>query len=262
MELGLAGKVALISAASSGLGRAVALALGREGARVALCSRDTSAIEDVASTIRDRGGVAMAFTADVTCTEDLGAFVTAAIERFGGIHTLIVNAGGPQAGPFERFADADWQAAFELTLMSAVRLIRLVLPSMRERGGGTIVCMSSSSIKQPISNLLLSNVMRAGVAGLAKTLADELAGDHIRINTVVPGRIATPRIAQLDLINAERAGIELAEIEGRETARIPMHRYGTPDEFADAVVFLASERAGYITGATLQVDGGLIRSLV
>lgn len=261
MDLGLAGKVTIVPAASSGLGRAIALAFAREGARVAVCSRDAAAIAEVTDAVREAGGQALALTADVTRTAALEAYVSAAVDRFGGVDVLVTNAGGPPAGPFEQFDDAAWQAAFELTLLSAVRLIRLALPSMRQRGGGSIICLTSSSIKQPIRNLLLSNVMRAGVAGLAKTLADELAGDRIRVNTLVPGRIATPRVAQLDRINADRAGVDVGVIEARETERIPLHRYGTPEEFAEAAVFLASDRAGYITGATLQVDGGMIRSL-
>jgi len=261
MDLGLRGKVALVPASSSGLGRAVALVLADEGARLVICSRDAAAIEAVAAEVRQRGAEVLAMTADVSRAPQIERLVRATVERYGGIDVLVTNAGGPPAGTFDRFSDDEWQAAFELTLMSAVRLIRASLPSMRARGGGTIVCMSSSSIKQPIPNLLLSNVMRAGVAGLAKTLADEVADDHIRVNTIVPGRIATPRVEHLDRVNAERAGVDVAVVEQREAARIPLRRYGSPEEFADAVAFLASERASYITGATVQVDGGMIRSL-
>lgn len=261
MNLGLTGKVALVPAASQGLGRAVALAFAREGARVSICSRDAVAINEVAGLIRAQGGEVLAQVADVTKPDDIARLVHGTVDHFGGIDVLVTNAGGPPAGGFDRFSDADWQAAFELTLMSVVRLIRETLPAMRARGGGRIVCMTSSSIKQPIPNLLLSNVMRAGVAGLAKTLADELAGENIRVNTIVPGRIATARVAHLDRVNAERQGVDVAVIEEREASRIPMRRYGEADEFADGVVFLASDRASYITGATLQVDGGLIRSL-
>jgi len=262
----LAGKVAIVTGAGSrgdgiGNGRATAVLLARHGAKVTVLDQVAEWAERTAGMIRDEGGTCQVVLADVTKPADLERLVQAAIDRYGGIDVLITNAGGPPAGTFDKFNDADWQAAFELTLMSAVRLIRLALPSMRARGGGVIIAMTSSSIKQPIPNLLLSNVMRAGVAGLAKTLADELAPDGIRVNTIVPGRIATPRVAQLDRVNAERQGVDVAVIEQRETSRIPMGRYGTPEEFADAVAFLASERASYITGATLQVDGGMIRSL-
>ncbi|HET9016114.1 MAG TPA: SDR family oxidoreductase [Thermomicrobiaceae bacterium] len=261
MDLGLRGKVALVPASSSGLGRAVALVLAEEGARLAICSRDAGAIEAVAAEARQRGAEVLATAADVSRADDIDRLVASTVERFGGIDVLVTNAGGPPAGTFDRFSDDDWQAAFELTLMSVVRLIRASLPSMQARGGGAIVCMTSSSIKQPIPNLLLSNVMRAGVAGLAKTLADEVADDHIRVNTIVPGRIATPRVEHLDRVNAEREGVAVAVVEQREATRIPLRRYGGPEEFADAVAFLVSDRASYITGATLQVDGGMIRSL-
>lgn len=261
MDLGLTDKVALVTASSSGLGRGVALAFAREGARVVMCSRDEHAIEEAAGEARGYGGEVLALRADLTNPDDITRLVDQTVDHFGGIDVLVTNAGGPPAGTFDRFDDDDWQAAFELTLMSAVRLIRAALPSMKSRGGGTIIAMTSSSIKQPIPNLLLSNVMRAGVAGLAKTLADEVAGDNIRVNTIVPGRIATQRIEQLDQANAERQGVDVELIREQQLRSIPMQRYGEVEEFADAAVFLASRNASYITGATLQIDGGLIRSL-
>lgn len=261
MDLELAGKVAIVPAASHGLGRAVALAFGREGAKVVMCSRDAAAIEDAAVEVRGTGAEVFAMTADVTQPDQIRSLISSAVERFGRIDVLVTNAGGPPAGTFDRFSDQDWESAFNLTLMSAVRLVRGVLPAMRSGGGGSIVAMTSSSIKQPIPNLLLSNVMRAGVAAMVKTLSDEVAGDGIRLNTVVPGRIATQRIAQLDQANADRQGVDVATIRDRSLAQIPMNRYGEASEFADMVVFLASARASYITGATFQIDGGMIRSL-
>jgi len=261
MDLELTGKVAIVPASSGGLGKAVALALGREGARVAMCSRDETAIEAAAAEVRVSGAEVLALAADVTQAADIERLIAATIERFGGVDILVTNAGGPPAGTFDRFEDDAWQAAFNLTLMSVVRLIRGVLPSMKERGGGAIVAMTSSSIKQPIPNLLLSNVMRSGVAALIKSLADEVASDHIRLNTVVPGRIATARIAQLDQANAEKQGVDVETVRNRSLAQIPMGRYGEAAEFADMVAFLTSERASYITGATVQIDGGMIRSL-
>ncbi len=261
MDLELAGKVALVPASSQGLGRAVAVALGREGAKVAMCSRAQKSIEEAATEVRATGAEVMAMACDVTKADQIEALVSAAVGRFGGVDILVTNAGGPPAGTFDRFSDSDWQAAFELTLMSSVRLIRAVLPLMRSRGGGSIVAMTSSSIKQPIPNLLLSNVMRSGVAAMIKTLADEVAGDGIRVNTVVPGRIATQRIAQLDQANAERQGKDVETVRNQSLSQIPMSRYGEPSEFGDMVAFLASPRASYITGATVQIDGGMIRSL-
>lgn len=262
MDYGLGGKVALVTAASHGLGRAVALSFAREGAKIAICSRDQGAIDAVAAEARDSYGIeTLAQATDVRDPAAIEQLVQATAERFGGIDVLVTNAGGPPAGTFDKFDDADWQAAFELTLMSAVRLIRQTIPIMQQRGGGAIVAMTSSSIKQPIPNLLLSNVMRAGVAATIKTLADELADDNIRLNTLVPGRIETQRIVQLDQANAERLGISTDEVTDQQLAKIPMGRYGQPEEFANGAVFLASEAASYITGATLQVDGGAMRSL-
>uniref|UniRef100_A0A831X7Y5 SDR family oxidoreductase n=1 Tax=Thermorudis peleae TaxID=1382356 RepID=A0A831X7Y5_9BACT len=261
MDLGLRSKVALVPAASQGLGKAVALAFAREGARLAVCSRRLDAIEATAEEARRLGAEVLALAADLTRAEDIANLVQRTVDQFGGIDILITNAGGPPAGRFDDFDDAAWQAGYELTLLSAIRLIRAALPSMRQRGGGVIITMTSSSIKQPISNLILSNVFRAGVAALAKTLADELAPDNIRVNNVVPGRIATERVAQLDQANAARLGVDVETVRQSMLAQIPLRRYGEPEEFADAVVFLASDRASYITGATLQVDGGMIRSL-
>lgn len=262
MDLGLNGKVALVTASSQGLGRAVALGLAREGARLSICSRDEAAINAVADEIRGFGGEVLAQVADLTSPEEINRLVDSTVEQFGGINVLVTNAGGPPGGTFDRFQDdAAWDAAYNLTLMSAVRLIRATLPSMRSRGGGSIITMTSSSVKQPIPNLLLSNVFRAGVAALAKSLADDLAKEGIRVNNLVPGRISTQRIAQLDQGNAEREGVDISVIRQRSLAAIPMGRLGEPDEFADMAVFLASERASYITGSTFQVDGGQMRSL-
>ncbi len=261
VDLGLTGKVVLVPASSQGLGRAVALAFAREGARVAMCSRDGAAIEAAAEEVREYGSDVLAVRADLRNSGEIAGFVESAVNRFGGIDVLVTNAGGPPAGTFDRFDDDDWHKAFNLTLVSAVRLIRAALPSMRERGGGRILLMTSSSVKQPIPNLILSNVFRSGVTALAKSLADELAGENIRVNSIIPGRIATERLDELDRANAERMGVDVSAVRAAVLKQIPMGRYGDPEEFANAAVFLASDRAGYITGATLQVDGGLIRSL-
>ena len=261
MDTGLKGKVAVVTASSAGLGKAIAMAFGGEGVNVVMCSRNQERIEAAAADVRDQGAEVLALEVDVTRPEDIDRLIASAVDQFGGIDVLVTNAGGPPAGTFDRFDDEVWQNAFELTLMSAVRLIRRTIPEMQKRGGGSIVAMTSSSIKQPIPNLLLSNVMRSGVAALAKTLADELTGDNIRINNLVPGRIATARIEELDRANAERQGVDIETVTRQQLGNIPMGRYGEAEEFANAAVFLASDAASYITGATLQVDGGMIRSL-
>ncbi len=261
MDTGLKGKVAVVTASSAGLGKAVAVRFAQEGANVVMCSRSQARIDAAAADVRDQGADVLALEIDVTNPAEIDRLISSAVERFGGVDILVTNAGGPPAGTFDRFDDAAWQNAFELTLMSAVRLIRRTIPEMRKRGGGSIVAMTSSSIKQPIPNLLLSNVMRAGVAALAKTLSDELTGDNIRVNTLVPGRIATARIEELDRANAERQGVDVETVTKQQLGNIPMGRYGEAGEFAAGAVFLASEAASYITGATLQVDGGMIRSL-
>jgi 3-oxoacyl-[acyl-carrier protein] reductase len=261
MDLELRDKVAFVAAASGGLGRAIAVGFGREGARVAMCSRDARAIEDAAGEVRATGADVLALTADVTSPADIEQAIRQTRDRFGGIDILVTNAGGPPPGTFDGLDDSQWQQAFELTLMSVVRLTRAALPSMRARGGGAILYLTSSSVKQPISNLLLSNVLRAGVAALSKSLADELAKDNIRVNMLIPGRIRTQRIEQLDRANAARQETDVETITRRQLAQIPLGRYGDPQEFADAALFLCSARAGYITGAYLQVDGGAIRSI-
>jgi 3-oxoacyl-[acyl-carrier protein] reductase len=262
MDLGLKDKIALVPASSSGLGRAVAMAFAREGAKLAICSRRQDAIDEVAEEIRKAHcSDVLALEADLSKKEDIDRVLKSTLDKYGTIDALVLNAGGPPPGTFDTLSDDQWYAAFELTMMSAVRLIRGALPSMQAKGEGAIVSMSSSSIKQPIPNLLLSNAIRAGLQGALKTLSDEVAGQNIRINTVIPGRIRTPRIVQLDAANAEKLGKSQDEITRQSESAIPMGRYGEPEEFAEAVVFAASERASYMTGGVFQVDGGAVKSL-
>lgn len=262
MDLGLKGKTAIVTAASKGIGRAIAHGLAAEGTNVVMGSRDQAAIESAAAAIRSATGAnVVALTADVTREADNRRIVDTAVERFGSIDILINNAGGPKPGQFATLNDADWQAGFELTLMSVVRLTRLCVPHMRQRGGGRIINVESSSVKVPIDNLLLSNSIRSAVIGLAKTLSLELAGDNILVNTVCPGRIHTDRIDQLDRVMAERSGQSFEAVRTASVAAIPLGRLGTPEEFANMVVFLASEPASYITGVTICVDGGATKAV-
>src|SRR5690349_4126855 len=212
MDLGLEGRVALVAAASRGLGKAVALALADEGARVAIFSRQAEAIEAAAAEVRSRTGAqVLPLAADVNRPEDLEQVVRATIERFGRLDILVNNAGGPPPGTFDRLSEEQWHQAVNLTLMSAVRLTRLALPHLRTQGGGRIINLTSSSTREPIPNLLLSNAIRAAVAGWAKTLATELAPENILVNCVAPGRIDTERLQELDSANAQRLGQPLQD---------------------------------------------------
>lgn len=263
MELGLKGKVAIVAASSKGLGRACALGLATEGARVTMCARTEAELIAAANEVREKTKAeALAIPADVTKLADIQRVVMKTVEAFGSVDILVTNAGGPPPGVFDQMADAQWQAAFELNLLSTVRFIREVLPHMREKRWGRIINIQSSSVKQPIDGLILSNAIRPGVVGLAKTLAIELAKDNILISTVCPGRILTDRLRSFVTHRAREAGKSFEEYLPTAVADIPLGRIGTPEEFANMVVFLASERASYITGVTVQVDGGLIRGIM
>jgi 3-oxoacyl-[acyl-carrier protein] reductase len=263
MDLGLKDKVAMVAGASRGLGLAVARALVAEGARVSIASRDEAAIDAAAKQLSGSGsGEVFATTADVRGAEEIARWIEATERRFGGIDLLFTNSGGPPAGPAVSFDDKAWQEAADLLLFSVLRMVRGVVPSMQRRGAGAILVSTSSSVKEPIPNLGLSTVLRASVSALAKTLALELAASKIRVNQIIPGRLDTDRVRQLDEGNAKKAGIPPEEQRKRAIATIPLSRYGDPDEFGRAAAFLLSEAAGYITGATLQIDGGLIRSVL
>ena len=263
MDLGLKGKVAMVGGASKGLGYAVARALAGEGVNVSIASRSRSAVEGAAETIRsETGAKTVAVAADLSKAEAVSEWHAKTMEQLGGVDLLFANTGGPPAGTALSFDDLAWQNAFELLLLSVIRAVRLVVPSMRQRGGGAILISTSSSVKEPIASLALSNVLRSGVTSLAKTLSIELAPDRIRVNTLIPGRIATDRLQQLDEINAKKAGIALEEQQTRSRATVPFGRDGNPNEFGRVGAFLLSDAAAYMTGAAVQVDGGMIKGLL
>jgi 3-oxoacyl-[acyl-carrier protein] reductase len=262
MDLELTGKVALVTAASKGLGRATATRLAAEGARVMISSRGEEQLAATAGEIAEATGAQVEYcAADVADAADLERLVQQTTQRLGGVDVLVNNAGGPRPGGFDALDDTAWSEAFELNLMSTVRLIRGVLPHMRERHWGRIVTIASSSIKQPLDNLLLSNTYRVAILGLAKSLAIEFAPDNVLVNTVGPGRIATDRVASLDATRAEKTGISIEEVRRQTEQAIPLGRYGTAEEFGRVIAFLASGANTYVTGQHFLVDGGMVKAI-
>lgn len=263
MDLGLKNKVALVAAASRGLGRAVAEELAAEGASIVICSRKAETIERVANEIKAATGAeVLGLGADVSNPEDVAHLISAGIERFGRIDILVTNAGGPPAGPFESFTLKQWEDATRLLLHSAVELARHALPGMKERRWGRILNITSIAVKQPVDNLILSNSLRAAVTGFARTLANEVASFGVTVNNIMPGYTRTERVEELARMMAEKEGITPAEFVSRWEKEIPMHRIGNPREFAALAAFLVSERASYITGTSIPVDGGWIKALM
>jgi 3-oxoacyl-[acyl-carrier protein] reductase len=262
MNLGLTGKRALVLASSSGLGFASAKALASEGAKLALCSREGAKANDAAKKIKEViNAEVFAYEADVSQDASLKNLFEKTTADLGGLEILICNAGGPPPGGFSALDENKWDLAYQLTLQSVVRSVRYALPHFKTSGGGSILVIGSSSMKQPIPNLLLSNVFRPAIQGLCKTLAAEFAGDNIRVNCLSPGRVATERIAQLDEALAKKQNISLEEVQQRSLEAIPMGRLGDPEEFGKVAAFLCSEAASYMTGSTLYVDGGSVRAL-
>lgn len=263
MELGLRDKVALATASSKGIGRAVALGLAGEGARVAICARGAPALEEAAEYIRRQTGAeVLAIPSDISTPAGVEQVVEAALAHFGRIDILVCNVGGPPPGTFFDFADAAWEQAFQQILMSVVRLCRLVVPDMRRRQWGRIITITSMAVKEPRPDLILSNVFRAGVTALVKSLANELAPDGILVNNVMPSAVLTDRAYELAARQAQAEGISVEEVLARSAASIPVRRIAAPAEFAQVVVFLASEAASYLTGISVPVDGGSMRSLM
>jgi 3-oxoacyl-[acyl-carrier protein] reductase len=260
VDLGLSGKRALVAAASDGLGFAIARALAAEGCRVGICSRDRGRIDSAAASISaETGAEVVPSVCDVADPGSATAWVDEAARRWGGLDVLVPNAGGPPPGWFGETEPADWDAAYRLTLRSAMETARAARPHLGR--GSAVVFMTSVPVRQPLGILALSTIFRAGVSVLAKLLADEWAADGIRVNHLIPGRIATTRLIELDEDEALRRGATSGEVRAGLERSIPLGRYGDPGELAAAVVFLVSEAASYVTGATLQVDGGMMRAL-
>ena len=263
MDLGIRGKVALVAASSKGLGRAVAEELAAEGAHLVMCARGKETLEQTAESIRQKTGVkVVAVAADVSDPADAARVVKAAFDEFGRVDILVTNSGGPPSGPFESFTLEMWDAATRLLLKSAVELTRAVLPGMKERRWGRILNVTSIAAKQPIEGLMLSNSLRAAVIGFARTLANEVAPFGVTVNNLLPGYTRTDRVQELARAAGGKAGASNTDIVSKWEKEIPMGRLGEPREFAALAAFLASERASYITGSSIAVDGGWIRSLL
>lgn len=262
MDLQLKDKVALVTAASKGLGKAAALEFAREGARVAMCAR-SDALEDAAAAIREQtGGEVLAVRADVTVQKDIDNLIQNTLDEFGGIDILIVNAGGPPPGGFLSLTPEDWEAACSLTIMSAVRLCYAVVPQMVERGSGSVVTTQSYVVKQPLDHLILANSLRLAVIGMVKTMANELGPKGVRINSINPAWTWTERIDQLMRDRAERSGTSVDEEAKKVVSEMPLGRMGTVEEYGRTIVWLASPAASFIHGHALMFDGGLTKAVL
>ncbi len=254
MDLGLQGKVAFVAASSQGLGKSVAKELASEGADVIICGRDEEKLSVAANEIQNAGhGKVLSLQGDLSSSEDRERIIAKTLQEFGSIDILVTNTGGPPTGKFEDLEEESWEAAYHQLLGSAVGLVKGFLEGMKTKEWGRIIAITSQAVKQPVENLILSNATRASVVGLMKTLASELGAYNITVNNVMPGYTETPRLASL---------IETNPSFAQATKEIPLGRFGQPEEFAAAVAFLASQRASYITGVSLAVDGGWIKNII
>lgn len=261
MDLGLRDRVAIVAAGSKGLGRAIAGALAAEGAAVVICARGREALDGACRELEAAGGRCHGVVADVSVPADVTAVVDAAQRAYGRVDILVTNSGGPKAGRFDTLTPEDWDAATRVLLTSAVGFAAAVLPGMRERRWGRILNVTSIAAKQPVDGLMLSNSLRAGVVAFARTLANEVAAEGITVNNLMPGYTRTERVVDLSAQMAAAGGTTADAVVARWEAEIPMRRLGEPREFAALAAFLASEQAGYITGQSIAVDGGWIRSM-
>jgi len=263
MELGIKNRVAIVAASSKGLGKATALGLATEGAKLTICSREKETLERTAEEIFSQTGTeVLALTCDVSKTDEIKNVVKETINKYSKVDILINNAGGPPVGAFQDFALEDWQKAIELNLFSTITFCNEVIPHMKKHKWGRIVNITSYAVKQPVDGLILSNTVRAGIVGLAKTLSNEFASHNILVNNICPGRIFTDRITFLAYERAKKEGKSFDEVILDMGADVPVGRIGNPEELANLAVFLASVRASYITGTTIQVDGGLTKGLL
>jgi len=267
MDLGLKGRTALVSAASKGIGLAVAKELAAEGCSIAICARGREALDNAVEELCDiaatAGGAKITGNiADLTKKDDIQTLFSKVETELGSPDILVVSAGGPPSGGFDKITDEEWERSIRLTLLSAVQLTRCVLPGMKKREWGRIIFLTSVSVKEPIDNLMLSNAIRPGVIGFAKTLSREVGSFNITVNCIAPGYTATNRLKELANALAERDGKEASAVFDMWSSSTALGRVGEPEEIAALAAFLASERAGYITGTTIQVDGGTVRSLL
>ncbi|MGH9317301.1 MAG: SDR family oxidoreductase [Thermoanaerobaculia bacterium] len=262
MDLRIAGRVAMVAASSKGIGKAVALSLARQGCRVSICGRTAEPLQrawrEIAAAVPQ--GELLASPCDVAKLEDLEAWHRATVEQWGPVDILVTNTGGPPAARFLDLTEDQWREGIDSTLLNVVRLCRLVLPSMRERRWGRIVHLTSLAAKQPIDLLTVSSTLRAGLSALTKTMSNQFAGDGVLVNAVLPGHVLTDRQTHLNEIRSREEGISVEEYAARVQKSVPLGRYAQPEEIGDVVAFLCSERASYLTGASLAVDGGVIQS--
>jgi 3-oxoacyl-[acyl-carrier protein] reductase len=261
MELGLNGKTALVLSAGGGIGRAVAVALAREGVQLCLADINRAALDDTVRQVQKVGGIALPYEFDLASSDQVSEAISEILSKVGAVDILFNNTGGPPPGPAHGHTREVWEKAFGAMVLPVIGITDLLLPKMREKGWGRVITSTSSGVVAPIPNLGLSNTTRVSLVGWSKTLAKDVARDGVTVNILVPGRIGTARTRFLDSAKADRERRDISAVEDESAASIPVGRYGRPEEYADVAAFLASERASYITGSTLRVDGGLIPAL-